>query len=73
MNDLITIERMNARAVEQAIPHQLAAGKSAVLEYNGLNFTGARFFDSAPEAQAAFDAATANKMPGERFELRLSA
>ena len=73
MNDLATIERLNARAVEQAIPHQIAAGKSALLEYNGLHFTGARFFDTGAEARAAFEAAAANKLPGERFELRMAA
>lgn len=51
MNDLNTINRLNAEAIERDIPRQLAAGKIVVAEYTGLHFVGYETF-SGPNAEA---------------------
>lgn len=40
MNDLATIAKKNADAVERNIPREQAKGKHVVATYNGVNFEG---------------------------------
>lgn len=44
MQDLYTIHKLNAEAVERSIPSQLASGRTVVAEYSGLHFVGYETF-----------------------------
>ena len=50
MNDLNTINRLNAEAVEANIPNEQAKGKFVVSEFSGLHFVG--YSTHATEAEA---------------------
>jgi hypothetical protein len=52
MNDLNTINRLNAEAIARDIPRQRAKGKYVVAEFNGLNFVGYSTHESPFEANA---------------------
>ena len=63
MHDINTISQLNARAIERSVPHQLAAGKHAVLHYTGLHFFAASFHSTAQEAAEARAKASASAPP----------
>lgn len=50
MNDLATIAKKNADAVEANIPREQAKGKHVVATYNGLNFEGYSTHESQADA-----------------------
>ncbi len=52
MNDLQTINRLNAEAIERDIPRQQAKGKFVVAEFSGLNFIGYSTHDREAEANS---------------------
>jgi hypothetical protein len=52
VNDLQTINRLNAEAIERDIPRQQAKGKYVVAEYRGLNFFGYSTHSSEAKANA---------------------
>lgn len=53
MNDLNTIIRQNAKAVEASIPKHVADGKHVVARYTGLSFIDFSAHDSLEAAEAA--------------------
>lgn len=53
MNDLNTIIRQNAKAVEASIPQYVADGKHVVARYAGLSFVDFSTHDSLEEAEVA--------------------
>lgn len=61
MNDIDTINRQNAEAIQRAIPDLRARGNHVVAEYSGLHFIGTHTFrgDTAEGAAAERAAARA--------------
>ena len=53
MNDLNTIIRQNAKAVEDHVHKVVASGKHAVAKYTGLNFHSYSEHDTLDEAEVA--------------------
>jgi hypothetical protein len=59
MNDIATIARQNAAAVQRAIPDLVKAGHYVVAEYAGLHFIGTHSFRGEQDGRSAEDRANA--------------
>lgn len=67
MNDLQTIDRLNAEAIERDIPRQQAKGKYVVAEFIGLRFTG--YSTHQTESEANEKACEIGLKPGGRAHI----
>jgi hypothetical protein len=65
MHDLNTIMKLNARAIEKAIPHYQAQGRWVLARYEGAHIGSVETFSSGNAAQHALDLKPANAHQGE--------
>lgn len=69
MNDLNTINRLNAEAIADKIPALRAAGQHVVSTYSGLHFEGCSAYATLAEAQAEVARITRANIPGVTTQL----
>ena len=70
MHDLNTIHKLNNEAILRQVPQALAAGKSAILKWDGVHFMGASFHNSLDEAESTLRKLSHQAPISVRYEIR---